>query len=527
MTAETKKKISEALKKDGGSETTTSKPQRSKEAQVLYNDFQKSRAIEGEMKNAIAQIQDEAKKLKMPPGKKNKAIAAKIKAQKEKVQAMTKTIREKIKAEHEKQKAIRQKAAEIQRVKKAQERIKKAQARIAKAELNMKKADTLEAKVKGLIGATTKPEMKARLQERLDRIVESRVRQGEAIKGAQASIKEQIGIIKTKGKVNRTSFNFAESVVFSFPKLANTASSVYLHEKKFLIWRELSLQEERADFKLLSEKFNEYEDDLSSALTAVVNEELGRTMVTVKNKLTAEDIAGIAALAVVSYSKVYSVVQDYAKRAYETGKVTASQELKVPKPTTPTTKTQLINLDADMIADAFVNEIDLIVKQKAREGLEKGVATAAIMGSIAAGVQEKASKMITNIYGNVIGENINKGRRLVFDREAARIEAFERSEVLDGRTCAMCLSLDERIVRPDDPMVKLDEVHNNCRGVWIPIVSGEEFDRNEIGIPSSIVDAFDTMGGAPTVNAFKQLKKPINEGNAEVQREIKKRLAAK
>lgn len=64
---------------------------------------------------------------------------------------------------------------------------------------------------------------------------------------------------------------------------------------------------------------------------------------------------------------------------------------------------------------------------------------------------------------------------------------------------------------------------SNCRGTWVPIYAEEE-QPDITGIPKSIVDSFDTVDGRPRVNAFQQLKKPINAGNKAVQELIRRKL---
>ena len=94
---------------------------------------------------------------------------------------------------------------------------------------------------------------------------------------------------------------------------------------------------------------------------------------------------------------------------------------------------------------------------------------------------------------------------------------------MDNKTCAMCMSLDQRVVRADDPMAKMDLVHTHCRGIWVPIMGDESF-KGSFGLPKTITDRLETVGGVPAINSFTQLKKPINRSNEAVQDEIKRRL---
>jgi len=95
--------------------------------------------------------------------------------------------------------------------------------------------------------------------------------------------------------------------------------------------------------------------------------------------------------------------------------------------------------------------------------------------------------------------------------------------VLDGNTCNMCLSLDKRVVEAGDPIAEMDMVHTHCRGLWVPIFASEEQPDNN-PIPKTVIDSFDLLDGRPTVNGFKQLKKPIAKSNEDAQRIIKDKI---
>lgn len=507
---ETKKKISEALKKGGSAAPETTQPKRSAEGQALFKQFQDSQKNIDGMKNTISEIQDEMKD-DVPPKGASKSLKLKIKEGKKKTQELIKKIKEKIKVEKEKQKAIKQKAMEAKAVEQAKVKIAAQQKRIANANSNLKKSDILETKIGGLMAKAKKPEQVQRLKDSLQRIADARVRQAEVIDQSNKSIVEQQSVVKSKGKITRSVFNFSEKTIL-------------LHEKTFSPWRELSLQEKRVDFFALNELFDSTEVEFKISLSNTVKEELDRNLSKMQKLIKAGDINGLADLQLVSAGKLNNPINAAIKDVFEIAKNMAAKEMGMAAKATSVSAKQLMNLDSSMIAESMANEIDLAAKVIARNGLAKGVSPEAIASRAGTAAKDKAGQMITHAVGNVVGENVNKGRRAMFDSISANLQAFQRSEILDGRTCEICLSLDERIVAADDPMSKLDEVHDNCRGIWIPILQSEEIDQSEVGLPASIEDAFDTIGGAPTVNAFTQLKKPMNDENKKVQEEIKRRL---
>ncbi len=74
--------------------------------------------------------------------------------------------------------------------------------------------------------------------------------------------------------------------------------------------------------------------------------------------------------------------------------------------------------------------------------------------------------------------------------------------------CEMCISLDGRTFEPRDPFTKLDQVHNNCRGIWVAAMKDDSLLPDVKGIPNSIRNKFVTNEGVPKINAFKQLPAP-------------------
>lgn len=299
----------------------------------------------------------------------------------------------------------------------------------------------------------------------------------------------------------------------------------FAEKKKFVLWRELTLQEKRCDFIYLNESFNNIEQELEDELVQIANDDLTRTVKELENKLKTGDVYSILAIAFISKNKLSAAIKNYLKKSFEVGKKAATEEVNgsgAERPPTTTKDVQLMNFEAEQIAEDLTNRLNQEAKNRTREGLAKGVAAGAITVAVSNALKSSVSNGIGNIVSTVVAENVNKGRRFVFERNLTKIQAFLRSEILDEKTCNMCMSLDGRFVMADDPMAKMDIVHSGCRGIWIPIMVDEKIEGS-IGIPKTVSDSFDTVGGVPTVNNFKQLKKPINKANAAVKQELKRR----
>jgi hypothetical protein len=192
-------------------------------------------------------------------------------------------------------------------------------------------------------------------------------------------------------------------------------------------------------------------------------------------------------------------------------------------PSTPHETARLLNLRAETTANNFISNLNAEVSAYIVGALSAGVAVNSILGGLTSHIDDISSKYISNAQGTVPMMSFNEGRRDVFDHYIVKIIGYEWSAILDQNTCNLCLSLDGRILKPDDPLVNLDVIHSGCRCIRTPILNTEETPKFA-PIPKTIMEAFDTVGGQPIVNEFKQLKRPINKANAKVKQEIQRRL---
>lgn len=305
-------------------------------------------------------------------------------------------------------------------------------------------------------------------------------------------------------------------------EIGQTALQMLSQKKKFELARPITVLEEKIDFRALNENFNNLESELSQKLKEFFEDSFNKTIKRAKSKINNTNVKGLANLNFISQSQLKAIIKDYVNQSLEIGKQMASEELVVERPKTPTRTTQLNNLEVEQIAEEVTTRINGEAKQSATKGLEAGIATAAILIAMRRNVEKEANRANSILSGSIIGENINKGRRIVFENNLDLVQAYMRSEILDSRTCNICMSLDKRVVKADDPFAQMNLVHNNCRGVWVPIKEGarssvgtegvptvDDIPGVKLGIPKTIKQRFETVGGAPQRNAFEQLKKPL------------------
>ena len=315
-----------------------------------------------------------------------------------------------------------------------------------------------------------------------------------------------------------------------------------LAEKKKTFHRDLTIFEERVNFALLEETLDTLESKLTSNLADLLKNDLKGLDRKIAAIIKSGNVSSLANLEFVDAKKLERAIQDVKKESYEVGKTSAAGELDVGRPTTPVQDTQALKFESAELATQVKNDVESKAKQVAKDSIVKGAAKSAAVAAVAAAATTAASSMVTNLAGFVVNDDISKGRRTVFKKNVDNISGYIRTEVLDQKTCNVCLSLDGRIIKADDPMAELGSVHTNCRGQWVAIRVGDiektfvdpvkktettyaDLVKNGVlGIPKSVVDQFMTIGGVPRINAFTQLKKPINSANDGVQKIVKEKM---
>lgn len=483
QTEETKKKISEALYKGGPKDQLGKNIVRSKEAQSLFDDYVESMAVSDKIRTRRDALKAKITALGRKKGSK---------AQKDTIRKEITALNAKLKAEKSIRYELRKQALQMKRV-------KMAKSYIEKSNIGLQRLDIYEKKISDMVAKSKKPETLQRIKISLDRIKQTREKYQNNIEKAKSVI-EANGQSETEG-----------SRVFNFSEILDT---------KYKPFRKLTMQEERCNFEYLNEQFNELQDEMQKELTEMTDEEIDKFLATAEKRINAGDIAAIALLGLLIRGKVKKVIDEKLVAAYEVGKKTATNEinkaaesdatgksLTIDRAATPLEQTQLKNLDVSDITDGFISEIEQTAKGNIKNAIAVGAATAAIITTTKEKMKKTADKMISNLSATLIGQYVNRGRKQVFEQNIKRIVSFQRSEILDGRTCEMCRELDELTVKADDPMAQMDLVHSFCRGVWIPIFLVDEIQPDITGIPSNVLDSFDLVDGRPVVNSFRQLKK--------------------
>lgn len=325
---------------------------------------------------------------------------------------------------------------------------------------------------------------------------------------------------KLEGKNDKNSLLLAERLSTLLGKIEDKKCSVvvpddavFLYERKpFVKHREFNLLEKRVNFPYLNEEFNDLEGELENALQSFMNEQIEKNIDRLKNKIKSGDLAGIAAFSVMNAEELAKIILNYSRQAFEVGKKSASEEMGVAKVSTSRQASVILSFESTETAINVVNDMNAKIRMRAKEeivkkDIEVKLATVEVGGFVDMElVKQIAERLRNGLIGSLIGQNINKGRRFVFDKNATKIKAYQRTEYLDFRICPTCKELNGKYVSPDDPFSKLDKIHNNCRGFWMPVL-GFDTIEGKVGLPKSITRAFTLFDGFPLTNEFKQIKK--------------------
>jgi hypothetical protein len=283
----------------------------------------------------------------------------------------------------------------------------------------------------------------------------------------------------------------------------------FREENDFKGWRELRFSEKKVSLSRIQDFINKGEaafiDEANAALKETGEEFLNRLTVAVQSG----DMQKVRDLEMSHYNDYKAVIRASIDKAFDFGKNNASNEMAVKTPGNPTGLAQQLDVIADTIATMHHYKIESEAKLAITNQLTKfsekfGEKEIAALSAAASIIASTTGSIVEDTAAIIIASSINKGRALVFDKNVDKIYALQRSEILDEATCNFCLSIDGRVVKPDDSIAKESVFHSNCRGIWVEILKDEEELPDIKGVPQSIRDRI-----GDSVNEIVQPKTPI------------------
>lgn len=300
----------------------------------------------------------------------------------------------------------------------------------------------------------------------------------------------------------------------------------------FMTWRKQTFAEQKVSLANIEDKMNTLQIEFTTEATELLDQAKTDFIAKLQKALDNNETSSISDLEIKFVKDYKALIKDFMKNAYEYGKKNASKEMGVNTPPNNAATLASIDLVADTIAWKAAIDIETKAKTSTANALkklseikiakEKFASIIQVVGTIDYLLDGAIEKIISGAAGLIINQAINQGRNDVFQKNATKIHALQRSEILDEDTCAFCLSMDGRIVALDDDWASEDVFHTNCRGLWVEILN-DEAELPEIdGVPENLADYY---GGEP--NSLLQPRKPIIRPDSPAKEEVERRANEK
>lgn len=275
-------------------------------------------------------------------------------------------------------------------------------------------------------------------------------------------------------------------------------------EPVFVGWRPLTFAEKKVDFKKITDKLTEFEQNFIKDTAKILEEASPAMLESFKKSLKAKDMTAVRNLAMEYKGPYRKEILRHLGLVYEFGKRGASKEMGIAAIKTPDDDLKRLIMQADAIADMHESELVKAMKLTVLKEMKNGKTLEEAMNKVAIEIGKLTNTLTYNTAVLTMGSLFNQGRYMAQYSNRKMIYALQRSEILDMRICNFCLSMDGRIVRVTDPIAKSDIFHSNCRGIWVEIMKDEAELPEVKGVPQGLLDKYD--GG---VNEFEQIDKPI------------------
>jgi len=276
---------------------------------------------------------------------------------------------------------------------------------------------------------------------------------------------------------------------------------------EFFGWRALTFAEQKVNFADIQAKMNSAERKLKAVLKAILiksgNDLLRQIQIAMEAPKSAERAKRLKDLALKYKGEYRKEILTATKNIFQYGKTMASHEMKKTPPPTPAVSLQDMSKSADALTDTMENDLIKAGKLALLLALQQKKTTSQIIRNVKKSIGRATATTLNNTPTITVSSAINQGRRATFDIYQDDIYALQRSEILDSVTCNYCLSIDKRVFMKDDSFTHNDQIHSNCRGIWVEILKDEEEKPERSGMPKSLREAFET------INVFKPPRVPI------------------
>lgn len=343
----------------------------------------------------------------------------------------------------------------------------------------------------GHITASPELEQFVRAELRLPELIEENLRDedGESRNGRDVSGEEE-----EEGVTDRTSKVEAKE---------KGKTKRFQEKKKDDFWRPLTFAERKVNFKSISRQMDRLEADVVNELPQIASQEIDNLLNTARDALQGKNAKRVENMTIQFKVEIRQKILDFLKNAFETGKISASNEMDVAAPQTDKNMIDQLTTRANAIADKFTQDLLARAKFVTLDHIQQGTPTDDALSSVESELINLTNTSVQLASSVITSGGINQGRLSVFDEFPERIHALQRSEILDSRTCNFCFSLDGRVVERGDKITRQGPFHFNCRGLWVEILREEAELPDITGVPQQLRER------VGSISEFRQIPEPI------------------
>lgn len=276
-------------------------------------------------------------------------------------------------------------------------------------------------------------------------------------------------------------------------------------------WRELTFAEENVNLVSMVKQMDRWEADVKDNLIKALTPEIQSLVDDARRAVQSNDIKRVEDIFSRFKADIMQSLLSSFRGSFESGKLSAANELGVAAPRVSTDTINLLTTKANAIANKITNDLLSRAKLDTISHIEQGTPVDEATRSVRVGLEDQLTMSIGRTASAVAVGGINLGRYSVFEAFPEQIYGLQRSEILDARVCNFCLSLDGRVVRRGDDIARHGQFHFNCRGIWVAILETEE-EKPEIGgVPMDLRKRIGTLGEFDQIANPRPLKDSLAE----------------
>lgn len=297
-------------------------------------------------------------------------------------------------------------------------------------------------------------------------------------------------------------------------------------------WRPYTFAEQKVNWPSLKSSVSKFQKALDTEVADITANQKADLLAQVRRAVEKNDIAGVGKIKAKYTGDLSSALTNVQKEMFEIGKSSISKEMGVATPNTASEVLGAMRVSNGKLSQKLTSDMENAAADAVSQTIMKkggsisGTGTAEAVGQASAAI-DRVLKQTGKINTLTLYGSLNLGRAAVYERYPEKVYAMQYSAIIDDVTTDRCLSLDGRVVKAGSPDYYSygPPQHYECRSIWVEILEDEEFKPDTEEIPSKIPSTTTidnvTELSAPVVTpnspAIKSLQAEIDERKAKVE----------